>query len=580
MGVMRKLSFWKRSKTSVKPFEAPGEETDAEETVKDADGEVAGGAEEEALQQPPRPEGSPSPSPVAPSPKGVAPVAPSSPAAPAPAAPPQEPLAAAAEVGEIAAVGSTSPPPPEVEPPTRQSPPPPAEEEEDSLNFDLPPEVVYGKIGEAFGNMVSASLQASKWDKRAQALKAVSSVLKGLEVQGRAPPGSTGALGKGLRLHDRAICWRTGCLLLNLALRDKVIPIRLAALELFLDAFSSSAVSGVPQDEVQQALDVLSEHLIDRLGDSNLRLHEGARKCILFTAERPDLLGLGPALAKLRERLGKAGKSGERAKVHFGILDAVNFLLQHFPGSRGGGHIDEDLDEDEEEADSPHAPEDSWTQNDIAPFIVAGMDDSLGPRVRDCAAALAVTVYQTFGMEAMRPILAELRPAKQALLKQKFEEFEGFDPEEEGDEGEEGPELRPADLEGLVVCGNAIKPQQPARSASAAAPPPLPGCVNVDYDEEFVMDGILEDAGMVFNGTGIVGEAGASSVPRLPSGFLEQHLDLTGMDLDEDDHRFLEEELVQLGLGDLEGIDEQQALLLSLQESQGFGNQGISVEVF
>mmetsp|Transcript_63373 Transcript_63373/g.196323 ORF Transcript_63373/g.196323 Transcript_63373/m.196323 type:complete len:578 (+) Transcript_63373:86-1819(+) len=577
MGVMRKLSFWKKSKTSVvEPFEAPGDETDGEEVQrvvgKEADDS---GAEAPSRRQSPSAGGSPS-QPAAPSPKGSEPAAaPASP--PATAAAPQDGLLAAAEAnGSAAAAGTpkTSPPPPQVEPPFRQSPSPPASELEDSLNFALPPEVISSKVSEAFGQMVAASLQSSKWDKRAQALKGVSAVLKGLEMQGRAPPGSTGALGKGLRLRDRAACWRTGCLLLNQVLRDKVIPIRLAALDLFLDAFSSGAVSAVPQEELSHALDVLSEHLIDRLGDSNLRLHESARKCLLFAAERAELLGLKPGLAKLHARLGKAGKSGERAKVHFGILDAVNFLLQHFPGSRGSGHIDDDLDDDEE-AEAHQAPEDSWTQRDIAPFIIAGMDDSLGPRVRDCAAALAVTVYQTFGMEAMRPIMADLRPAKQALLKQKFEEFEGFDPEEEGDD-EEGPELRPADLDGLVICGSAIKPQNqlPAKPA-----PPLPGCVNTDYDEEFIMDGILEDAGMVFSGTGIIGEAALA--PRLPPGFLEEHLGISGMDLDEDDHRFLEEELaMHLAMGGPEGLDEQQALLMSLQEGHSFSRGEMSVEVF
>jgi len=261
--------------------------------------------------------------------------------------------------------------------------------------------------------------------------------------------------------------------------------------------------------------------------------------------------------------------------VHFGILDTVNFLLQHFPGSRGNCHIDEDLDD---EADALPAPEDSWTQHDIAPFIFAGMDDSLGHRVRNSAVALAVTVYQTFGMEAMRPILAELRPAKQALLKQKFEEFEGFDPHEEEDDGEIC-DVRPADLEGLIVCGNAIKPP----SASVAAPMPrLPGCANEEFDEA-LMDGILEDTGMVFNGTGIMGEAmrsTARSTIRLPPGYLESEFGLSGLDLDEEDYHFMEEELMHLGLADMEGLEEQQALLMSLQENHGLGRRGVSVEVF
>lgn len=557
--MMRKLSFWKKSKSSssIKPFNVQGDESDAgEELVRlpEADSSPA------SVQDLPSLKGAPATAPRTPSPRAAA-------AGDLPAGDLQasSPTAAKPRQG--------SPCPPQAEHPSESSPVPPASEREDALVFGLPPEAVHGKIGEAFGQMVAQSLQSSKWDKRSQALKAVSTVLKGLEVQGKAPPGSTGAIGKGLRLHDREGCWRASCLLLNVALRDKVIPIRLAALELFLDAFAAATVAAVPQEDVRHALDVLVEHLVDRLGDSNLRLHESARKCLLFTAESSSLLGLGPALAKLKCRLGKAGKGGERTKVHFGILDTVNFLLQHFPGSRGNCHIDEDLDDDEE-VDAHRASEDSWTQHDIAPFIVAGMEDSLGPRVRESAAALAVTVYQTFGTEAMKPILAELRPAKQALLRQKFEEFEGFEPE--GEDEEEGPELRPADLDGLVVCGSAI--QRPRSVAAPRAAAQLPGCVDAEYDEEFIMDGILEETGMVFNGTGMISEAAASR--RLPPGFIEEHLGLVGLDLDEDDHRFLEEELAYLAMGDSEAADEQEALLLSLQEQPGLGQRGVSVEVF
>merc|ERR1719188_1544104 len=118
------------------------------------------------------------------------------------------------------------------------------------------------------------------------------------------------------------------------------MPVRLASFELFNDTFGN--IDGVvPKDEIQFALSVLIEHILDRLGDSNLRLHESARRCVLLVAERPDLLGLGGTLAVLRRRLeektGAKAKAGDRPKVHFGVLDAVGVLLQHFPGRRSGG---------------------------------------------------------------------------------------------------------------------------------------------------------------------------------------------------------------------------------------------------
>lgn len=431
----------------------------------------------------------------------------------------------------------------------------PAEEQDVAVTFDVPVEQVFASVAQAFGPMISSSLQSPKWDKRAQALKAVGTMLRGLDLQGMAPPGSTGVLGKGLRLRDRVCCWRTCCQLLHHVLCDKVMPVRLAAHELFLDAFSNSE-GLVTQAEVHYAIGVLLEHLLDRLGDSNLRLHESARKCVLFSAEHAGLLGLDELLAKLRRRL-QAASAKERAKVHHGVLDAVNLLLQHFPGRRSCRHIGLDDDDDEAE-DVSNAPSASWTSDDIAPFIVAGMDDNLGQRTRNTAVALAITVYQTFGMEAMQPLFAGLRPAKQALLKQKFEEAEGLDPDDEDD----GTEDRTQDFSDLIICGSAVKICRPA---------PLPGAVDVEMDdEEMFMDGILEDAGMVFNGTGIVEEGfgydnrSLRPVPGLRTTLLEEE-EYEALQELEAEHKLLEEELLNIGV-DLHGIDEQEALLVDCLE--------------
>lgn len=430
----------------------------------------------------------------------------------------------------------------------------PTDDQDAAVDLDVPLEQVFASVGQAFGSMISSSLQSPKWDKRAQALKAVGTMLRGLDLQGPAKPGSTGVLGKGLRLRDRVVCWRTCCQLLNHCLRDKVMPVRLAAHELFLDAFSVSE-GLVAQAEVHYAITILIEHLLDRLGDSNLRLHESARKCVLFSAEHPGLLGLGAVLSKLRLRLEAKGKAGDRAKVYHGVLDAVNLLLQHFPGRRNDRHagIADDEDEAEDLANEPSA---SWTQDDIAPFIVAGMDDNLGARPRNTAVALAVTVYQTFGMEAMQPLLAGLRPAKQALLKQKFEEVEELGP----DDGDSSTgEDRTKDFSDLVICGNAVK---------LCRQPQLPGavCSGEGDDEEMIMDCILEETGMVFNGAGITQEGfglDARSLRAAPGG-LRTHLlgeEREALSELEEEHRLLEEELLNIGI-DLGGIDEQEALLV------------------
>jgi len=460
--------------------------------------------------------------------------------------------------------------------------PGPIEAHGEALCFDVPLEEIYARVGEAFGPTISASLQAQKWDKRAQALTALKSLLRASET----PNQKNAASRRGPAFRDRLTSWRISCLVLNRCMCDKVMPVRLAALELFQVTFTD-VKSVVPKNEVVHALDTLMEHILERLGDSNLRLHEGARSCVYFAAEHPGLLGLGTILAKLRAQLGRAGRGREKAKIHFGILDSVNFLLNNFPGRRSSEASPQDAqrccDEPviDEEDFGTHNPEDFWTEEDVAPFIFAGMDDVLGARVRGCAVTLAVTAFLTLGMEPMRPVLAELRPAKQALLKQRFLEAEGLDFIEDGEdvgEGGDDEDLQGVDLGSLVVCGSAIRP--PPRFPIT---PPLPGCVECDGDTEFLMDGILEETGAVFSGTGIVNEVRrrgrTGSAVRLPVSFLEAQLG-GGLGLDDEDERLLEQELLSLGLADdCVGIEAQQAIYASFQEEQdrSYGSHSLSV---
>jgi hypothetical protein len=318
----------------------------------------------------------------------------------------------------------------------------------------------------------------------------------------------------------------------------------------------------VEQEECHAALSFLIQHVVDRLGDSNIRLHESARKCVIFCAEHHFLIGLDAVLARLQQRLGSAGKGGDRQKVHHGVLDTVVVLLQRFPGRRMSSRNLDD-DDDEEAADSAIAPASSWTASDVAPFISAGMDDSLGPRIRSTTVQLAVTVYQTFGMEAMEPMLQELRPAKQAVLRQKIQESEDMDPEEFARSSQCGTTAstmatpsevpqRSDSFNDMVIHGSAVK--------LAGMHPMLPGSM-ADAEEESLMDGILEETGMVFNGACIVNDGFGhdSRCLRPPPGLARTLLE----DDLEEEHRILEEEL--LGILeeelDLEAFAEQEAIM-------------------
>lgn len=421
------------------------------------------------------------------------------------------------------------------------------------VTFDIPLEEVYVGIGEAFGQMIATSLRSSKWDKRSQALKAMTTVLKGLDLRGMAPPGSTGVLGKGLKLRDRIRCWRLSCQLMSYILRDKVMPVRLAAHDLFVDTFSNTE-NLISQEEITLAVNTLFEPIVEKLGDSNLRLHESARKCVLFTAERAELLGVESVLSKLHARLVLArGKSSERTKVFSGVLDTVNFLLTHFPEQRCGSSTSSTSTRDPDANEEDHGEIDgfviptshrscegpliqqAWTQAVVAPFVEAGMDDALGPRVRSIAVALAVNIYQSVGSEAMQPLLDGLRPAVQTLLKQKFQEADGDSKDCRVDNRSKVNKVGGA----IVVRGASAKPP-PGHTLPPLQSSPLPF---LEDDEECLMDGILEEVGLVFNGTGI-----------------------TGVNLIDEEQQLLEEELLGLGVN-LENIDEQQALLSSLQSN-------------
>jgi len=355
-----------------------------------------------------------------------------------------------------------------------------------------------------FGPTIGTSLRSSKWDRRVQALKAVGTVMKGLDLGGSFGKPSNGAL-KGLRLRDRVSCWRTSCLVLHHAMRDKVMPVRLASYELFHDVFSNSQ-GVVTEEEVRATVGALLGHLIDRLGDSNLRLHENARKCLVFCAELPGLLGLREVLIRLHSHLESAGKSRDRTKVHFGILDAVNVLLQRFP--RGHSLVES-------------TPRLCWTQQDVMPFVIAGMDDALGPRVRNSAVLLAVLLRATFGSQAVEPVLANLRPGVRAVLLDRFAELDGKEDTNDDSEGEmEDFEAPSADtMSGLFIQGSAIK------GLSRQCVMSLPGTVADDddgVDDDCLMDNILEDTGMVFNGTGTSAMGGSLVASRVKRGAMPQ----------------------------------------------------------
>ena len=365
------------------------------------------------------------------------------------------------------------------------------------IDFEMPLHEIAYVLAAEFGPEVAHGLQSSKWDQRQRALQMMSCELKGTNLQWL-PPGAWKC--------DRQEAWRVSCQVLGHVLKDKVIPVQLAALQLFRDAFENIDAH-VTAEEVQHALDVLLDPVMQRLGDSNVRLHEAAQSNLVFARY---LLG-DKLLYRLRHFL-ETSQGSERNKAHFGVLDTVNALLR---------------------APCP------WRLEDLSIFVILGLDETLGnPRVRNRAVALAATLYRLHGPPVAEALMEELRPAKQTLLREKFREIdEELNPstEEDTDEGD----LRP-DLDDLLHC------------LKAAC---LPGQIGMGGDEETLMDGILEETGHVFiQSSGIVSSSGR---PRLrKSVSFSPTTDIVEVELEEE--LILEHEALCLGV-DFE--EDQEALL-------------------
>jgi hypothetical protein len=357
------------------------------------------------------------------------------------------------------------------------------------FSLDVPLEEVLKKATEAFGQ-IATSLSSTKWDRRQQALKGIIAVLKGLDIKVGSNAGGTSFIGegqhRGLQLRDHSRCFRAACLILHIALRDKVLPVLLAAHELYRVVFEHSRAA-VPQVEAFSACDDLLPHLLAKLGDLNIKLHDSACACVLFTAKLP-FFGVALVLSRLSDAVEGRGsqkvpalRGQQKMRVHYGVLQAAEQLMRQAPGRR----VDEG---DEADASS------TWTPPDLAPFIISGLqaDSVLGGRVQQAALSIATNVYQTLGKAALQSIMEQLIPAAKDILCSRLEE-EGEDMEDmDGGDGDEDCfELTGADS--LCIMGVGLRPQ---RELLMSKP------ITTDR-EESLMDEILEDTGMVFDGQGL-----------------------------------------------------------------------------
>jgi hypothetical protein len=354
--------------------------------------------------------------------------------------------------------------------------------------LDVPLEEVFQQATEAFGQIATA-LSSTKWDRRVQALKGVTTVLKGLDIK----VGSAGDVGslaadsnasgaRGLQLRDHARCFNAACLILHIVMRDKVLPVLVAAHELYRVTFEHGRAA-VTEAEASRFANALFPHIVAKLGELNIRLHESACTCVLFTAAQP-FFGVPLCLSRLLDVVEGRGahqaaalRGQQKMRVHYGVLQAVEMLIKKSPGRR--------------EQEGEKAAVSAWTPVDITPFIVSGLqaDSVTGARVQQASLSIAMSIYMILGKVSLLPALEQLSPAaKDILIARLEEEGEDMDEDMEGDGDEDCIELTGAD--GFCIMGVGLRPHP---DMAISKPITTDG-------EECLMDEILEDTGLVFGG--------------------------------------------------------------------------------
>uniref|UniRef100_A0A7S1S9X9 Uncharacterized protein n=1 Tax=Alexandrium catenella TaxID=2925 RepID=A0A7S1S9X9_ALECA len=251
-------------------------------------------------------------------------------------------------------------------------------------------------------------------------------------------------------------------------------------------------------------MDTLLPHLLAKFGDLNIRLHESAAAAVVFSGGQP-FFGVAAVLSRLRSHLEETPARGpQRVRVYAGVLDVVTQLVRRFPGRRQG-------EGDESDAVG------TWTPQDIRPFVVAGLavDVVTGARVQQAAAGLAVAICETLGRAAVTPIIEGLSPAAQELVVSRLDDEALEDGDGEGEDDEEGV-MELSGMDNLCVMGVGLRPPTSVQGVATKV-------VLTNDNEETLMDGILEDAGLVFEGQGLKVKPKTGSV-------LDEELHSLGLD--------------------------------------------------
>jgi hypothetical protein len=316
--------------------------------------------------------------------------------------------------------------------------------------FDVPDDEFTRILHDTFGPMVPTALMSTKWDRKVEAIKNVTEILKKKLVEPSLLATSTE---KQMIDANNNACFRAACLVMERSACDKILPVLLASHELLRAAFQQAG-NVIPREELHKSLDRLLAHVWPKVGDSNIRLHDSAKTTIIFAAGLR-FYSIPVVLERLQGLISEKSRGHMRAKQISGVVDTVCSLVEHFPGST---------------ATTLTQGTQMWTMCQITPFIENGLDDVVGPRTRVGAVKLAGAAFSKLGRDAMTPLLVTVRPAVRNLLLQKFDELEQCP--DDDPELEDVPEVEQTKVRQPL---NARPPTGSKRPATGGARPPTGG---------------------------------------------------------------------------------------------------------
>jgi len=222
---------------------------------------------------------------------------------------------------------------------------------------------------EAFGLMIASSLTSPKWDRRAEAIKGIESMIKSHSLAAQSRVNEQQQVVVAVRLLELVLC-------------DKIWPVFAASLGLYKAILAHS--SSLSDENRGRVFDLLLPLIALRLGDTNARIHDAAAHAILASAETEDgaaacIRVLCESVRTEREQaLGKTTKAFSARLT--GCLDAFLRILRE-----RGACTEEAADQiiPSLQLAVEHSKEKvrSLGLDIIVEFCQAGLEDNVRPRV-------------------------------------------------------------------------------------------------------------------------------------------------------------------------------------------------------